>query len=339
VEFSLANIWLLIIGFFLLYYAVTDGFDLGVGILCLFSRNDRERQLMVQSLTNIWHTNQTWLLIVGGMLFGAFPMFYSVMFSAVYIPAVLMLVGLIFRGIAFDFSENSRSRRFWNLNFGLGSLIATLAQGFALGGLLSGISVKDGRFVGGVWDWVTPFTFLVTLGVVVGYLMLGANYLIMKTEGDLQKRSFRYSSIFSVGTLILSISVYFWINLVYPHAGHKWISSPDVYYVIIAPLLTGLGFFMVFRSLYKGRETAPLVWNAVTVALGFIGLSVSLYPHMIPHLVSPVTVEQAAASPSTLIFMFVVTGVLLPVILFYTTYTYRVFRGKVTEEESESYAE
>jgi cytochrome d ubiquinol oxidase subunit II len=332
VEYYLANIWLLIIGFFLLYYAVTDGFDLGVGILCLFSRNASERQLMVQSLTNIWHTNQTWLVIVGGVLFGAFPMFYSVLFSALYIPAVLMLLGLIFRGIAFDFSENSRSRRFWNLNFGLGSLMATLAQGFALGGLLSGISVKDGRFVGGVWDWVTPLTFLVTLGVVIGYLMLGANYLILKTEGELQGRSFRLSFVFSVGTLILSASVYFWINLMYPHAGHKWISSPEVYYVIIVPLLTCLGFFMVFRSLYKRRETAPLVWNAVTVALGFMGLSVSLYPHMIPHVVSPVTVEQAAASPSTLIFMFVVTGLLLPVILFYTTYTYRVFRGKVREQ-------
>jgi cytochrome d ubiquinol oxidase subunit II len=339
VETYLADIWLLIIGFFLLYYAVTDGFDLGVGILCLFSRNAKDRQLMVESLTNIWHTNQTWLVIVGGMLFGAFPMFYSVIFSALYIPAVLMLVGLIFRGIAFDFSEDSKSRRFWNLNFGLGSLIATLAQGFALGGLLSGISVKDGRFVGGVWDWVTPFTFLVTLGVVVGYLMLGANYLIMKTEGDLQKRSFRHSFVFSAGTLILSVSVYLWINLMYPHAGGKWISSPKVYYVVIAPILSALGFLMVFRSLYKRRETAPLVWNAATVALGFIGLSVSLYPHMIPHVVSPISVQQAAASPSTLIFMFVVTGLLLPVILFYTTYTYQVFRGKVTGEGSGSYAE
>lgn len=332
-QFYLANAWLLIIGFFLLYYAVTDGFDLGVGILCLFFGKARERQLMVQSLTNIWHTNQTWLVIVGGVLFGAFPMFYSVMFSALYIPAVLMILGLIFRGIAFDFSENSRSRRFWNLNFGLGSLTAALAQGFALGGLLSGISVKDGRFVGGVWDWLTPLTFLVTLGVVVGYLMLGANYLIFKTEGDLQRRSFRLSFVFSVSTLILSASVYFWINLMYPHAGHKWISTPDVYYMIVAPLLTTLGFFMVFRSLYKRKEGAPLLWNAITVALGFIGLSVSLYPHMIPHIVSPVTVQQAAASPSTLIFMFVVTGVLIPVILVYTLYTYQVFRGKVTAQE------
>jgi cytochrome d ubiquinol oxidase subunit II len=333
VQFYLANAWLLIIGFFLLYYAVTDGFDLGVGILCLFSGRARERQLMVESLTNIWHTNQTWLVIVGGVLFGAFPMFYSVMFSALYIPAMLMLLGLIFRGIAFDFSENSRSRRFWNLNFGLGSLVAALAQGFALGGLLSGISVKDGRFVGGVWDWITPLTFLVTLGVVVGYLMLGANYLILKTEGDLQRRSFRFSFVFSAGTLILSASVYFWINLMYPHAGHKWISAPEVYYVIVAPLFTSLGFFMVFRSLYKRKEGAPLLWNAFTVALGFIGLSVSLYPHMIPHLVSPVTVEQAAASPSTLIFMFVVTGLLIPVILVYTIYTYQVFRDKVTAQE------
>ena len=331
-ETYLSDIWLLIIGFFLLYYAVTDGFDLGVGILCLFSGKARERQLMMHSLTNIWHTNQTWLLIVGGMLFGAFPMFYSVLFSALYIPAVLMLLGLIFRGIAFDFSEHSRSTRFWNLNFGLGSLLATLAQGFALGGLLSGIAVKDGRFAGGVWDWVTPLTLLVTLGVLVGYLMLGANYLIMKTEGDLQKRCFRQSFGFSAGTLILSVSVYFSINLLYPHAGHKWISPPELYTVIVAPLLSGLGFFMVFRSLYKRRERAPLIWNAVTVVLGFVGLSVSLYPQMIPHLVSPLTVEQAAASPSTLIFMLVVTGLLLPVILLYTTYTYRVFRGKVTEE-------
>ena len=141
-EFSLPNLLLLIIGFFLLYYAVTDGFGLGVGILCLFTGEDKDRQQMMESLTYIWHTNQTWLVIVGGILFGAFPLFYSILFSALYIPAMLMLVGLIFRGIAFDFSENSRSKRFWNLNFGLGSLIATVAQGFALGGFLAELPSK-----------------------------------------------------------------------------------------------------------------------------------------------------------------------------------------------------
>ena len=329
VAFSLANIWLLIIGFFLLYYAVTDGFGLGVGILCLFTGDGKDRQRMVDSLTYIWHTNQTWLVIVGGILFGAFPLFYSILFSALYIPAMLMLVGLIFRGIAFDFSENSRSKRFWNLNFGLGSLIATLAQGFALGGLLGGITVKDGRFAGGVWDWATPFTFLLTLGVVMGYLMLGANYLILKTEGDLQNRNYRLSYIFTGCTLVLSGAVYLWISLLYPQAGHKWFSTPDRYYLLAITLSAGFGFLMIFWSLHKRLEMAPLFWNAVTVALGFAGLSMSLYPNMIPHVVSPLTVEEAAASQPTLIFMLIAMAVLLPVILFYTTYTYRVFRGKV----------
>ena len=330
VEFSLPNICLLIIGFFLLYYAVTDGFGLGVGILCLFTKDAEDRQRMMESLTYIWHTNQTWLVIVGGILFGAFPLFYSILFSALYVPAMLMLVGLIFRGIAFDFSENSRSKRFWNLNFGLGSLIATLAQGFALGGLLGGITVKDGQFAGGVWDWATPFTFLLTLGVVMGYLMLGANYLILKTEGDLQNRSYRVSYIFTACTLFLSGAVYLWISMLYPQAGHKWFSRPDLYYLLAITLSAGFGFCMIFRSLRKRLEMSPLFWNAVTVTLGFAGLSVSLYPNMIPHVVSPLTVGEAAASEPTLIFMLIAMAVLLPVILFYSTYTYRVFRGKVT---------
>ena len=328
-EFSLAGLWLVIIAFFLLYYAVSDGFGLGVGMLCLFSKKEAERKAMMESLGYIWHTNQTWLVVVGGMLFGAFPLFYSILFSALYIPAVLMLLGLVLRGIAIDFYEHSRSRLLWARLFGGGSLLAAVAQGFALGGLLSGITVKDGRFAGSVWDWVSPFTFLVTLGVVVGYLMLGTNYLIMKTKGDLQERSFRHAFIFSAGTLMLSASVYLWVNLMYPNAGGKWISSPGFYYVAAAPFLSGLGFLAVFRTLRERKETAPLLWNAATVALGFLGLSVSLYPHMIPHVVSPVTVDQAAASPSTLIFMLVVMGALVPVILIYTTYTYRVFRGKV----------
>ena len=190
--FSLADVWLVIIGFFLLCYAVTDGFTLGVGILALFTGDEGHHQQMMESLTYIWHTNQTWLVIVGGVLFGAFPLFYSVLFSALYIPAILMLVGLILRGIALDFSEHSKSKRFWNFNFGVGSLIATLAQGFALGGLLSGITVSDGRFAGGVWDWATPFSFFLTLGVVAGYMMLGANYLILKTEGNLKNKVFVY---------------------------------------------------------------------------------------------------------------------------------------------------
>jgi cytochrome d ubiquinol oxidase subunit II len=332
-EFSFAVLWLVIIGFFLLYYAVSDGLGLGVGILCLFSRSDEDRRVMMGSLGYIWHTNQTWLVVVGGILFGAFPLFYSILFSALYIPAVLMLLGLIFRGISIDFHEHSRSKRLWAVIFGAGSLVAAIAQGFALGGLLAGIDVKDGRFVGGVWDWVNPFSLIVSLGLVAGYVMLGTNYLILKTEGELKERAFRYAFFFSVATLVLSAAVFLWTNLRFSHALQKWVSWPDIFYVIFVPVLTGAGFVLLFRSLRRRQESAPLFWNTVTVSLGFLALSINLYPQMIPHVVSPVTIDQAAASPRTLIFMLIVTGILLPIMVFYTTYTYRVFRGKITTAE------
>lgn len=335
-DFYLADLWLVIIGFFLLYYAVSDGFGLGVGILCLFSRRDGDQRAMMESLQYIWHTNQTWLIVVGGMLFGAFPLFYSILFSALYIPAMLMLVGLVLRGIAIDFQEHSRLKRLWAIIFGAGSLVAAIAQGLALGGLLAGIDVRDGRFAGGVWDWANPFTFIVVLGVVAGYLALGCNYLIFKTEGDLQQRSFRHARFFSSTTLVLSLAVFLWVNLRYPYAGQRWLSLPGLFYMMIVPLLTGLGFVMLFRSLRRRRESAPLFWNAVTVVLGFLALSINMYPQMIPHVVSPVTIQEAAASQRTLLFMLAVTVLLIPVMVFYTMYTYRVFRGKVTGSPSSS---
>ena len=326
----MADFWLVIIGFFLLYYAVSDGFGLGVGILCLFSEKEEDQKMMMESVGYIWHTNQTWLVVVGGMLFGAFPLFYSILFSALYIPAVLMLLGLIFRGIAIDFHEHSRSHRLWAVTFGAGSLLAAIAQGLALGGLLSGINVQEGRFAGGVWDWANPFSFLVSLGVLAGYLALGCNYLILKTEGDLQRRVRRYALLFSAVTLILSAAVFLGVNLRYFHVGQKWLSVPEMFYMIASPVPAAVGFVMIFRGLQKRKEVAPFFWNAVTVAFGFLALSINMYPQMIPHLVSPVTIREAAASLRTLLFMLVVTGILIPIMLYYTMYTYRVFRGKVT---------
>ena len=329
-EFSLANLWLAIIGFFLLYYAVTDGFGLGMGILALFMTKEEDQEVMLGSLRYIWHTNQTWLIVVGGMLFGAFPMFYSILFSALYIPAVLMLLGLVLRGIAIDFQEHSRLKRLWANVFGTGSLIAAVAQGLALGGLLSGIDVRNEIFAGGVWDWANSFTFLILLGVISGYLALGCNYLILKSEGNLQKRARRYAFLFSAVTLGLSAAVFLGINLRYPSAGEKWISRPELFQMGVLVILVGLGFFMLFRSLYRRQEVAPLFWNATTVVLGFTALSINMYPLMIPHVVSPVTIKEAAASQQTLLFMLIVTGLLIPLMLFYTMVTYRVFRGKVS---------
>ena len=340
IESNLHAIWLTIMGFFLLYYAVTDGFDLGVGIISLFSGDDRERGLLMSTMSSIWHINQTWLVILGGMMFGAFPLFYGLLLSSLYIPMVVMLVGLIFRGVSFEFRERSENKRIWGLSFGLGSLLAALAQGLALGGLLGGLAIENGRFVGSVWDWLSPFSVVVSIGVLFGYAMLGANYLILKTRGELQQRSYRYSLIASSVTFVISLTVHIWIIAKYPQVIEKYGEFPETILVGIFPLLALFAFIMFFRSLRKRQEFAPLLWNAAIVLFSFIGLSVGMYPDMIPNVISqPVTVMEAAASPETLMFMLIVTAFFIPVVLVYTFFTYRVFRGKTVEEGYEGAGE
>jgi len=332
----LADIWLFLIGFFLLYYAITDGADLGVGIISLFARDDEERGRMMGTVEAAWHGNQTWLVLLGGMLFGAFPLFYAVLLSALYIPILLMLFGLMFRGVAFEFRKLARHKAGWGLAFSLGSFIAAMAQGFALGGLLWGLEVENGRFVGSVWGWLSPFSVLAALGVLFGYVMLGAGYLIMKTTGDLQARSYRQALIASLATIPIAVTVHLWTIARYPHVAQKWVTLPDFFEVSLFPALAMLAFAMYFRCLYKRREVAPLLWNAVIILCSFIGLSVGMYPMMIPHVILPsVTVQSAAASPKTLLFMLVVTAVLIPVLLSYSVYGFWVFRGKTDESSYE----
>lgn len=336
IEPYLPGIWLFIIGFFLLYYAVTDGFDLGVGIISLISRNDAERALLMGSLSSIWHINQTWLVILGGMLFGAFPLFYGLVLSSLYIPIFIMLFGLILRGVAFEFRDCSYNKLIWGLSFGAGSLLASAAQGFALGGLLGGLEIIDGQFVGSAWSWLNPFSALVSAGVVFGYTMLGANYLILTTREELQQRSYRCSLVASSFTLVISLSVHLWIIARYPHVVEKWTIMPDLFYVGVFPFLALFAFVMFFRSLRMRSGNAPLLWNIAIILFAFVGLSVGLYPNMIPNVVShPVTVKQAAASPGTLLFMLIVTAVLIPVILTYTAFTYRLISGRAGTEEYE----
>ncbi len=326
-------VWLFIIGFLLLYYAVTDGFDMGVGVISLFARDEEERGLMMAGIESIWHDNQTWLVLLGGMMFGAFPRFYGIVLSSLYIPMVAMLFGLILRGVSFEFRHNSPHKRLWGLSFGLGSLIAAMGQGFALGGLLGGVVLPDERFAGSVWGWLTPFSALVVAGVLAGYTMLGANYLILKMTGEIQERSYRYALLNAVFTLGISVAVHLWIISLYPNVAQKWrsILSEGSYEVAVFPAFAGIAFVMYFRSIIKRQELAPLLWNIGIVLFSFTGLSVGMYPHMIPNLIaSPMTVHAAAASPETLWLMLVVTAVLLPVILTYTTYKYRTFRGKTT---------
>ena len=332
IESHLPQIWLFIIGFFLLYYAINDGADLGVGIMSLATPDERERSILMGSIGSIWHDNQTWLVLLGGMLFGPFLLFYSIILPALYIPILLMLFGLALRGVSFVFRANSRRPVIWSRCFGVGSLIVTIAQGFALGGLLSGLDVQQGVFRGSVMGWINPFSFLVALGVLCGYVMLGANYLIFKTTGTIQARGYRYSLVASLLTLAVSLLVHVFTAARYPQVVRKLITPPHIYYGPVVMVLAAFCFVMLFVSLGRKRELAPALWNAGIILLSFIGLSLGMYPDMIPNVISsPITVHAAAASKDTLEFMLEAMAVTLPIILIYTIYKHLVFRGKTVE--------
>ncbi len=330
-EAVLANLWIGIIAFFLLSYAISDGADLGLGILSLLYRSERERSIMIGSIESTWHTNQTWLVIVGGMVFGAFPLFYAVVFSALYIPIMAMLFALIIRGVALDYHAHARRKPVAGWLFAVGSLLVAVTQGFAVGGLLGGIHVEAGRFAGSIWDWLTPFSLLVTAGVIFGDIMLGSSFLILKAEGRLQALGYRYAWISAAFLLPISCGVYLWMFVKYPHMIDKWTRTPDVYWVAAGPALAGISGVLYAFSLWKRYETLPFFFNAAVILFSFTGISLALYPYMIPNVItSSVQIIHSAASLSTLIFMTVVMGVIIPLILIYNAYNqFWVFRGKI----------
>jgi cytochrome bd ubiquinol oxidase subunit II len=282
---------------------------------------------MMASLQNIWQENQTWLVVLGGILFGAFPLFYSIALSAFYVPIIVMIFGLIFRGLAFEFRDRSKGPSLWSLSFGLGSLVTALCQGFTLGGIFYGIPMEGHTFTGNVWSWFHPYSALFTLGVVSGYIMLGANYLILKTEGDIQRQARLYASIAALFTFIIAIAIYVWTIARHPYMAAKWQAMPSILHVTAFPFLALFAFIMCLRSLRGRAEFAPFLWNGAFVFFAFIGLSVGFYPYIIPNMV---TIKSAAvSSPKTLIFMLGVIVIVLPVILAYISYKHWVFRGKV----------
>lgn len=323
--------WIFFMGLFLLYYGIADGMDLGVGILSLLPRwNDRERHLMVFALKGVWSSNQTWLVVLGGMLFGAFPLFYSLVLSKLYVPFMIMLVGLIFRGIGIDMGEDFQDNRFWHLAFAGGSLVASIGQGLALGGLLSG-TVPGGKS-DDLWLWANPMTLLVTIAVICGYIMLGATFTVVKTTGELRDACYRYALYGAIGTGVLSVGVYIWATVLYPFMLQKWLSYPYALIMGVFPFLGAFCFFMHIRGLLHRWEMSPMIWCGLMILFSFLGLSVGFFPYMIPSPSAPITIEGAATSPRTLMFMLAVTAVLLPIIVGYNIFQYWVFRRKVGEE-------
>jgi cytochrome d ubiquinol oxidase subunit II len=326
VHLFLIDAWLCFLGLFLTFYVLLDGFDLGIGVLSLFVREEDRRGIMMASLGSVWDANESWLVVLGGALFGAFPVVYGIMLNALYLPIMVMIFALIFRGVAFEYREHARPL-LWDYAFGIGSLIAALCQGFALGGLIAAPSVSGERFTGGAFDWLSPFSLLVAFGVVFGYVLLGATYLIVKTEGGAQRHAIRTAWIAGALMLIAAAGISLWTPIRYPFVGEKWFGNGIISAFVIPPLFAGFCSAMLARALWKRYEHAPFAWTVGIFLSSLLGLAASLYPYLIPR---SVTAGAAGADSLTLVIMMLGIGLLIPVMIVYNAYQYAVFRGKVS---------
>ncbi|HIK03440.1 MAG TPA: cytochrome d ubiquinol oxidase subunit II [Trichormus sp. M33_DOE_039] len=327
-QYFLPQVWFVILALFLFLYVMLDGFDLGVGILSLTSSDDERRGILMTSLSNIWDANETWLVLMGGGLFGAFPLAYATILNALYIPILVMVFGFIFRGVAFEFRELSRRKLFWNFAFGAGSFTAALGQGFALGAVLKGIKVDEtGHFVGSTWDWFSLPSVLVALTLIQGYVLIGSTYLVWKTTGELQETHYKTAKLAALTTLIGAIFITITTPIIYENARARLFQQPLVYIFAIIPILGVWLIWQLWNSLNRKEERAPFVWTILLFVLSFIGLGLIVFPYIIP---PQITIYEAAADPSSLVIMIIFIGFLIPVMLFYNLYQYIVFRGKVT---------
>ncbi|MBD2429609.1 MULTISPECIES: cytochrome d ubiquinol oxidase subunit II [Fischerella] len=327
-SYFLPQVWFGILALFLFLYVMLDGFDLGVGILSLTASTEERRGILMTSLSNIWDANETWLVLMGGGLFGAFPLAYGTILNALYIPILLMVFGLIFRAVAFEFREQAKRKLFWNFAFGAGSFLAALGQGFALGGVLKGIQVDQaGHFIGTTWDWLSWQTVLVALTLIQGYVLIGSTYLVWKTTGELQDTHYKTAKIAAVTTLIGAILITIGTPIFYDYTRERLFHRPLVYLFAVIPLLGVLLISLLIRSLFRKEERAPFVWTILIFLLTFVGLAMVVFPYIIP---TQITIYEAAADPSALVFMIIFIGALIPVMLFYNIYQYIVFRGKIT---------
>jgi cytochrome d ubiquinol oxidase subunit II len=334
---DLPMIWAVIIATAVFLYVVLDGFDLGVGILFPFA-SDSERDVMVASIAPVWDGNETWLVLGGGGLFAAFPLAYATLMPAMYLPIGFMLTALIFRGVAFEFRAKAgpRGRRFWTAAFAGGSLVAGLSQGLVLGGFLKGIEVEGRNFAGGHWDWLSPFSLLVAASLAVGYALLGACWLILKAEGDLNAKARRWARGLAVGVAFAMFAVSLAMLSVDPTVAAHWgvtMRSIDwSVFLVVAPLplLAGVSILLCWwHAGPRGSEKVPMLAAIGIFVTGFLGLALSTYPNIIPY---DITIREAAAADNSLALMLVGVAIMLPVILGYTAYVYWVFRGKVTAD-------
>ena len=341
---DLPLIWSLLIATAVMLYVLLDGSDLGIGMLTAFAKDKQERNLMTATIEPVWDGNETWLILGGGGLFAAFPLAYAILMPAFYMPVLIMLAALIFRGVAFEFRHKAvrrPTRIFWNGAFAYGSLTAALAQGFILGAFIQGVTVEGRSFAGGGFDWLTPFSILTALSVAGGYMLLGSCWLVLKTEGELQAGARKWAKRMLIFVLIAMGAVSLATLSIDPRVTERWgVSMTHIdlgKFLPLAPipLVAAVLFYALWRDIVlkpaKAPDWRPMIWAAGLFLTGYLGLAFSLFPYLVPF---QVDVWQAAARDNALSVMLVGAGIMLPIILIYTVYVYSLFWGKVDPEES-----
>ncbi len=324
---SLVPIWTAILALSVFFYVALDGFDLGVGLLYNFAPDRKARDQIMNSIAPIWDGNETWLILGSLGLLAAFPVAFAIIIPAVYFPILLMLLSLIFRGVAFEFRyRDAESRTFWDHGFAVGSAIAAFAQGVVLGAFIQGFQVEGRQFTGGSFDCFTPFSIFTGLALTFGYALLGAGWLVIKTEGTLQDWARSLGRRCLVGVMLAIAIVSLWTPFIDGHIAARWFSWPNIAMLAPVPLITAVLIWFGWRSLNNRSEYAPFLAGLGLFLMSYLGIAISLWPMIVPR---HFTLNEAAASESTQAFLLVGTLALLPVILLYTGWSYWVFRGKV----------
>ncbi len=324
-------VWFFIIGFGVMMYVLLDGFVLGIGVLAPFADDEDQRDLMMNTAAPIWDGNETWLVLGGAGLFAAFPRAYAIVLSSLYVPVLLVLVALVFRGVAFVFRfQAERARRFWGIAFTVGSIVTAFSQGVILGALVEGMPLTGGKYLSGAFAWFSPFSMLTGVALVFGYALLGATWLVLKTDARPQRIAFDLTRPLMMAVIAFMALVSAWLPFVNDALMQRWFTSPNILYLSPVPVLTALVAVLLWRAVLKDRELAPFVLALSFFGLGFIGLVAGIWPNIVP---PDMTLWDAAAPPSSQGFMLVGTAIMIPTVLAYTAYSYRVFRGKVKAGE------
>jgi cytochrome d ubiquinol oxidase subunit II len=328
---DLPLVWGFIIATAVFLYAALDGFDLGCGIIFPFAPSDKCRDSIMNSIAPFWDGNETWLVLGGGGLFASFPLAYSILMPAFYIPIMLMLLGLIFRGVAFEFrfKADESHKKIWDIAFHGGSILAAFMQGIILGNFVQGVEVDGRNFSGGALDWANGFSVIAGLGVIFAYALLGSTWIIMKTNGITQEWARKVASYVLVYVAISMGTISISMPFVEERITKLWFSLPNFFYLLPIPFLTLIGFIRLWFDLRSDRQARPFILTLVLFFLGYLGLIISLFPWIVPF---KFTIWQAAASPTSLSILLIGTAIFLPIILCYTAYSYYIFRGKTSSD-------